>query len=94
MLALFTIMFEAALTSTPTRQHASSLRETVFCPSFVPTRLKTLGALSKTTFCTMSSTADGETSYRMYRKNDKTGFPALMTLFSAPNYLDVYNKSA
>ena len=30
----------------------------------------------------------------MYRKGRKTGFPSVMTLFSAPNYLDVYNKKA
>ncbi|VDM35548.1 unnamed protein product [Hydatigera taeniaeformis] len=33
-------------------------------------------------------------SYRMYRKNQQTGFPALITIFSAPNYLDVYNNKA
>ena len=32
--------------------------------------------------------------YRMYRKSRKTGFPSVMTLFSAPNYLDVYNNKA
>lgn len=33
--------------------------------------------------------------YKMYKKNSATGFPALMTIFSAPNYLDVYkNKGA
>lgn len=32
--------------------------------------------------------------YRMYRKNKSTGFPALMTIFSAPNYIDVYNNKA
>src|SRR5229473_6037916 len=32
--------------------------------------------------------------YRMYRKGRKTGFPSVMTLFSAPNYLDVYNNKA
>lgn len=31
-------------------------------------------------------------SYRMYRKNQATGFPSLITIFSAPNYLDVYNN--
>lgn len=31
-------------------------------------------------------------SYRMYRKNQVTGFPSLITIFSAPNYLDVYNN--
>lgn len=30
--------------------------------------------------------------YRMHRKNDKTGFPSVITLFSAPNYLDSYNN--
>ena len=28
----------------------------------------------------------------MYRKNQTTGFPSLITIFSAPNYLDVYNN--
>ena len=28
----------------------------------------------------------------MYKKNSVTGFPALMTIFSAPNYLDVYKN--
>lgn len=31
-------------------------------------------------------------SYRMYRKSQATGFPSLITIFSAPNYLDVYNN--
>jgi serine/threonine-protein phosphatase 2B catalytic subunit len=30
----------------------------------------------------------------MYRKSRKTGFPSVITLFSAPNYLDVYNNRA
>lgn len=30
--------------------------------------------------------------YRMYKKNTTTGFPALITIFSAPNYLDMYNN--
>ena len=30
----------------------------------------------------------------MYRKAAKTNFPCLMTIFSAPNYLDVYNNKA
>ncbi|KAI8067967.1 serine/threonine protein phosphatase calcineurin catalytic subunit Ppb1 [Gongronella butleri] len=32
--------------------------------------------------------------YRMYRKSTETGFPALMTIFSAPNYVDVYGNKA
>ncbi|XP_015775240.1 PREDICTED: serine/threonine-protein phosphatase 2B catalytic subunit 2-like [Acropora digitifera] len=30
----------------------------------------------------------------MYRKSQETGFPSLITIFSAPNYLDVYNNKA
>lgn len=30
----------------------------------------------------------------MYRKTKTTGFPSVMTLFSAPNYLDGYNNKA
>jgi hypothetical protein len=33
-----------------------------------------------------------DSGYRMYRKNATTGFPAVITIFSAPNYLDVYNN--
>lgn len=32
--------------------------------------------------------------YRMYRKARATGFPSVVTVFSAPNYLDVYNNKA
>jgi serine/threonine-protein phosphatase 2B catalytic subunit len=28
----------------------------------------------------------------MYRKTRTTGFPSVITIFSAPNYLDVYNN--
>ncbi|XP_067857083.1 serine/threonine-protein phosphatase 2B catalytic subunit gamma isoform-like isoform X2 [Heptranchias perlo] len=35
-----------------------------------------------------------DSGYRMYRKNIATGFPSLITIFSAPNYLDVYNNKA
>ncbi|XP_072341640.1 serine/threonine-protein phosphatase 2B catalytic subunit gamma isoform-like isoform X1 [Scyliorhinus torazame] len=35
-----------------------------------------------------------DSGYRMYRKNQATGFPSLITIFSAPNYLDVYNNKA
>jgi hypothetical protein len=28
----------------------------------------------------------------MYKKNEATGFPSLITIFSAPNYLDMYNN--
>ncbi|GAB6028218.1 Serine/threonine-protein phosphatase 2B catalytic subunit 3 [Chamberlinius hualienensis] len=35
-----------------------------------------------------------DAGYRMYRKSVTTGFPSLITIFSAPNYLDVYNNKA
>jgi len=35
-----------------------------------------------------------DAGYRMYRKSQTTGFPSLITMFSAPNYLDVYNNKA
>lgn len=30
----------------------------------------------------------------MYKKSAQTSFPSLITIFSAPNYLDVYNNKA
>jgi len=33
-----------------------------------------------------------DSGYKMYRRNEKTGFPSVITLFSAPNYLDSYNN--
>ena len=33
-------------------------------------------------------------SYKMYRKSQATGFPSLISIFSAPNYLDVYGNKA
>lgn len=35
-----------------------------------------------------------DAGYRMYRKSKTTSFPSVMTIFSAPNYLDVYNNKA
>ncbi|KAF9437549.1 3',5'-cyclic-nucleotide phosphodiesterase (PDEase) (3':5'-CNP) [Entomortierella beljakovae] len=35
-----------------------------------------------------------DAGYRMYRKTKATGFPSVMTIFSAPNYLDLYNNKA
>jgi len=35
-----------------------------------------------------------DAGYRMYKKSVATGFPSLITIFSAPNYLDVYNNKA
>ncbi|CAO3625820.1 unnamed protein product [Cunninghamella blakesleeana] len=35
-----------------------------------------------------------DAGYRMYKRSRSTSFPAVMTIFSAPNYLDVYNNKA
>ncbi|NWU72277.1 PP2BA phosphatase, partial [Pterocles burchelli] len=35
-----------------------------------------------------------DAGYRMYKKNQTTGFPSLITIFSKKNYLDVYNNKA
>ncbi|KAG2217676.1 hypothetical protein INT45_006185 [Circinella minor] len=35
-----------------------------------------------------------DSGYRMYRRSKTTSFPAVITIFSAPNYLDVYNNKA
>ncbi|CAF1296152.1 unnamed protein product [Adineta steineri] len=35
-----------------------------------------------------------DVGYRMYKKTAETGFPSLITIFSAPNYLDIYQNKA
>ncbi|KAJ9083428.1 hypothetical protein DSO57_1034822 [Entomophthora muscae] len=35
-----------------------------------------------------------DNGYRMYRKAANSGFPSVLTLFSAPNYLDAYGNKA
>lgn len=35
-----------------------------------------------------------DAGYRMYKKTQTMGFPSLLTMFSAPNYLDTYNNKA
>ncbi|KAG8157450.1 hypothetical protein KVR01_012834 [Diaporthe batatas] len=35
-----------------------------------------------------------DAGYRMYRRSQTTGFPSLITLFSAPNYIDMYDNKA
>jgi hypothetical protein len=46
-----TIMYEAALTFSPTRRPARSLSAIVCCPSFAPMRRKMLGKFSYSTGC-------------------------------------------
>jgi len=33
-----------------------------------------------------------DTGYKMYKKSRTTAFPAVITIFSAPNYLDAYGN--
>ena len=35
-----------------------------------------------------------DAGFKMYKKRHSTGFPALMTVFSAPNYCDAYKNKA
>lgn len=35
-----------------------------------------------------------DAGYRMYKRSETIGFPSLLTMFSAPNYLDTYNNKA
>lgn len=35
-----------------------------------------------------------DAGYRMYKRSPETGFPTLLTIFSAPNYLDTYKNKA
>ena len=35
-----------------------------------------------------------DAGYRMMKKSEDTGFPAIITIFSAPNYLDAYGNKA
>jgi len=35
-----------------------------------------------------------DNGYKMHRKSEETGFPTVITLFSAPNYLDAYGNKA
>ncbi|GEQ69812.1 hypothetical protein JCM33374_g3487 [Metschnikowia sp. JCM 33374] len=35
-----------------------------------------------------------DAGYRMYKRTKTMGFPSLLTMFSAPNYLDTYNNKA
>jgi serine/threonine-protein phosphatase 2B catalytic subunit len=35
-----------------------------------------------------------DNGYKMHKKSEETGFPTVITLFSAPNYLDAYGNKA
>lgn len=75
-----------------TRQLANSSSGIICCPSYEHMKLRMPGTLIPIFRFYISSTRG--LRYRMYRKTKTTGFPSVMTIFSAPNYLDVYNNKA
>jgi hypothetical protein len=75
-----------------TKLHASSLNETNFWGSFVDTRHRTLGEFAPF-WCRHFTHAQLTYSrYTMHRKTPTKKFPSVITIFSAPNYLDVYHN--
>ncbi len=68
----------------------------ICCQSFVLMKRKMQGMCSYRSMfilkCVHPETYPIVYRYRMYRKSQATGFPSLITIFSAPNYLDVYNN--
>ena len=81
----YTITCAEAPTFSPTRQLAGFSNATACCPSFARTRRKMLGIPMLPLVC-VQIVANDACRYRFYRKHNKTGFPSVMTLFSAPNY--------
>lgn len=59
---------------------------------FIPAGISFISSLSFFIFIFVCKTVFLSIRYRMYRKSQTTGFPSLITIFSAPNYLDVYNN--
>jgi hypothetical protein len=90
---LIIMQLVAALTFSVTRLHVLSLKEITSFQLLGPTKLKIPG---KSSFFPNDDFYNRlkmtKRRYRMYRKTKATGFPAVITIFSAPNYLDVYNN--
>jgi hypothetical protein len=103
-ISIHTIPFVVVHTSTAIGRVVISCKTTICYPSFVLTKLKMLGekttldtrsvdsSYSHVTFSALFFSPIFNFRYRMYRKSLTTGFPSLITIFSAPNYLDVYNN--
>lgn len=72
----------------------NSWKETTCCLSLELTKHKMLGETTSFEGRFYAPTANHKCRYRMYRKTKTTGFPSVMTIFSAPNYLDVYSNKA
>jgi hypothetical protein len=86
------------MTQLAIKRHASSWKEITYFLSSGRMKLKMQGKLGLFTspikFKTNLVLHFSLFRYRMYRKTKSTGFPSVMTIFSAPNYLDVYSNKA
>ena len=71
-------------------QYAISSKIITYCRWYELTKLK----MPATRFVTHIGFVTNKNSFQMYRRASSTGFPSLITIFSAPNYLDVYNNKA
>ena len=86
-------MFEVAPTSSREPQRTSGRRSTDRSP--LPSYQAACQFLERNKLLSIIRAHEAQDAgYRMYRKTRTTGFPSVMTLFSAPNYLDVYNNKA
>src|SRR5271154_803482 len=84
----FRYIFLEQVSNSVTTPHVNSLNATICSLSSEHTKHRMLGSAH------LFTVTDSVSSYRMYRKTRTTQFPAVMTIFSAPNYLDVYNNKA
>ena len=74
-------------------QYAISSKIITYCQWYELTKLKMLATRYVTKFVILSPKINWKL-IQMYRRASSTGFPSLITIFSAPNYLDVYNNKA
>jgi serine/threonine-protein phosphatase 2B catalytic subunit len=76
--------------------HSQFIPNTVRGCSYYYTYQAALEFLEKNKFLSIIRAHEAQSGgYRMHKRNDRTGFPAVITLFSAPNYLDMHgNKGA
>lgn len=95
-ISIHTIPFGVARISTATERVVIFCKITICYPSFVLMKLKMLGKFMRLYWIIVKGLTTFHIAllyrYRMYRKSLTTGFPSLITIFSAPNYLDVYNN--
>jgi serine/threonine-protein phosphatase 2B catalytic subunit len=54
----------------------------------------TCSFLEKNGLLSVITREKNDAGYRMYKRTSTSGFPSVMSIFSTPNYLDVYNNKA